>query len=105
MQRYQRPSVVVDNQRGSVHVWRDRVRDPVLTVLLALQLGTIFLAEPLAALGLPIARVVADVFVLTLVLIVVSLSQRRGAIVLIVLGLVATIAGFLLRPESTPVAV
>jgi hypothetical protein len=104
VQRFQRPSVVVDNRRVSIHGWQDRVRDPALTVLLVLQLCTIFLAEPLAARGLPIARVVADALVLGAVAIVVALSHRRGAIVLIVLGLVAIVAGFLLRPEWTPVA-
>src|SRR5215468_5728315 len=54
-----RPSIVVDNSRRSIPIWQDRIRDPSLTVLLVLQLCTIFVAAPLAAKGLPMARTVA----------------------------------------------
>jgi Ion channel len=39
--------------RKSVHFWRDRFRDPALSVLLALEICLIFFAAPLAAKGLP----------------------------------------------------
>jgi hypothetical protein len=73
-------------------------------VLLVLELCTVFLAEPLAARGLPIARAVADTLVLGLVLIVVALSHRRGAILLILLGAAATAAGSFVMPEWSPAA-
>ena len=55
----QRHSVIVDNTRRSIHAWQDGVRNPSLTVLLVLELCAVFLAAPLAAKGLPIARAVA----------------------------------------------
>jgi hypothetical protein len=52
----ERHSVVVDNRRTSIRGSQDRLREPGLTVLLILQLCLVFLAAPLAAKGLPIAR-------------------------------------------------
>ena len=72
-------------------------------MLLVLELCTIFLAEPLAARGLPIARAVADTLVLLVVVIVVALSHRRGAILFILLGLAATGASFLFGEVWSPV--
>ncbi len=63
-----------------------------MTVLLILQLCALFVAAPLAALGRPIARVVGESLVLGVVLIVVTLSHRPGAILAILLGLSATFA-------------
>jgi hypothetical protein len=60
----QRHSIIVDDTQRSIHTWQDRVRNPSLTVLLALELCAIFLAVPLAAKGLPIAQAVADTLVL-----------------------------------------
>lgn len=91
----QRPSIVVDNTRRSIRAWQDRIRDPSLTVLLVLQVCAIFVAAPLAAKGLPMARTVADTLVLAVLAIVVMLSRKWGAIVVILLGLAATAASFL----------
>ena len=52
----ERHSVFVDNRRTSIRASQDRFREPGLTVLLILQLCLVFLAAPLAAKGLPIAR-------------------------------------------------
>jgi hypothetical protein len=101
---HRRHSVVVDNTRKSIHAWQDRFRDPSLTALLVLELCTIFFAAPLAAKGLPIARAVADTLVLAVLVIVVMLSRRWGAIILILLGLAATAASFLLSGEGSPVS-
>ena len=57
---HQRHLDIVDNRRKSVRTWQDRIRNPSLTALLVLELCALFLAAPLAAKGLPIARVVAD---------------------------------------------
>ena len=73
-------------RRTAIHTWQDRIRDPSLTVLLILQLCVLFVAVPLAAQGRPVARVVGETLVLVVVAIVVMLSHRRGAIVLIMLG-------------------
>ena len=93
-------SIVVDNRSGSIRRWQDRLRDPglIVSLLLILQIGLVFFAAPLAAKGLPIARPIIEAMVLAVVLIVAVLSRRRGAIGLILLGLAATLAGFLLGP-------
>lgn len=77
----------------------------MLTVLLALELCAIFLAAPLAAKGLPVARVVADMLVLAVLVIVVMLSQRWGAIVLILLGLAVAAASYLPSGQWSPVSI
>jgi hypothetical protein len=91
-------------RRTAIHTWQDRIRDPSLTVLLILQLCALFVAVPLAAQGRPVARVVGETLVLVFVLIVVMLSHRRGAILVIMLGLSATFASLGLQREFPPVA-
>lgn len=95
MHNDQRHSVSVVNEPGWFDAWREQIINPSLTALLALELCAIFLAAPLAAKGLPIARPVADALVLAVLVIVVVLSQRWGAITLILLGLAAIGVGFL----------
>jgi hypothetical protein len=85
--------------------WHDRYRDPALTVLLGLQICAIFLAVPLAAKGLPTAQVVADTLVLAVIAIVVMLSLRWNAITLILLGLTAIIATFVISAETSSISV
>jgi hypothetical protein len=75
-----------------------------LTALLVLDLCAIFLAAPLAAKGLPLARALADALVLALLVIVVMLSHGPGPIVLIFLGLATIAAGVLLRGGWSPVS-
>jgi len=82
---------------------QERIRDPSLTVLLVLELCAVFLAAPMAARGLPIARTVGETLVLAVVVIVVTLSHRRGAIVAIVLGLAATLASLWFGTRWSPV--
>ena len=97
-------SLVVDNARKSIRAWQDQVRDSSLTALLVLELCAIFLAAPLAAKGLPLARVLADALVLAVLVIVVLLSHRPGAIILILLGLATTGASLVLRGEWSSVS-
>lgn len=99
MQQSQHQSILVDNPRKSILVWQDRIRDPSLTALLVLELCAIFLAAPLAAKGLPIARAVADTLVLAVIVIVVMLSRSPAAVILILLGLGVTVASFTLSLE------
>jgi len=98
-----RPSIVVDNRRRSTPAWQDRISDPSLTVLLVLQLCAIFVAAPLAAKGLPLTRTIANTLVLAVLATVVMLSRKWGAIVVILLGLTATVASFLPPGEWSPV--
>ena len=100
----QRHSIAIGDRPKSLHVWQDRIRDPALTVLLALEICLIFVAAPLAARGLPIARPIIQTMVLAVVVIVGFLSHRRGAIAAILLGLAAMLAGISLGSEWPPVA-
>jgi hypothetical protein len=83
--------VAIGERRRSLRSWQDRVRDPSLTVLLVLELCLVFIAAPLAAQALAIARPVAETLVLAVVVTVVLLSHRRGALVAILLGLAAVL--------------
>jgi hypothetical protein len=94
----QHRSIVVDNPRRSIHLWRDRFRDPALTVLLVLEICLIFLAAPLAK-GVSIARPIIETMMLAVVLIVGMLSHRRGAIAAILQGLAAISASVSLGSE------
>ena len=76
----------------------------MLTVLLVLEICTIFIAAPLAAKGLPAAQAVADTLVLAVLMIVVLLSQNWGAIFLILLGLAVTVASYLPGEEWSPIS-
>jgi Ion channel len=100
---HRRHPVLVDSTRKSIHAWQDRVRDPSLTALLVLNLCAVFLAGPLAAKGLPIAWAVTDTLVLAVLVIVVTLSHRWGAIILILLGLTAIAASLLPSGGWSPI--
>lgn len=101
----QHSAVVADDRRRLIQPWHDRFRDLALTVLLALEICTIFLAVPLAAKGLPMAQVVAETLVLAVIAIVVMLSLRWYANILILLGLAAIVASFLISAEASPISV
>jgi len=104
MEGIRRHLIVVHNTRKSIRAWQERISDQSLTVLLVLELCAIFLAAPLAAKGLPIARVVADTLVLAVLVIVVMLSRKWVAIILILLGLAASAASYLPSAEWSPVS-
>jgi Ion channel len=86
--------VVLAAERASLRAWQDRLRDPSLTVLLVLQVFLLFVALPLDATGVPIAEPVAWLLLLVALTLVVMLSHRGGAIVLILLGLAPAAASF-----------
>ncbi len=73
-------------------------------MLLGLELCLVFLAAPLAAQGVAIARPVVETLVLAMLLVVVMLSHRRGAIVAILLGLAADLASLSFGAEWSPIA-
>jgi hypothetical protein len=100
----QRHPFVVDTRRSSIRDWQDRFRDPSLTILLVLELCLVFLAGPLAAKGLLITEPIIQTMVSAVVVIVVMLSHRRGAIVLILLGVAADLASLSPGSEWSPVA-
>jgi membrane-bound ClpP family serine protease len=103
LQRFPRHSVVIDEGRTSIRAWQDRIRDPSLTLLLILELCAIFLAAPLAAKGLPIARVVGQTLAFVALVIVVLLSYNRDAIVAILLGVAAIAASALFGAGWLPI--
>jgi hypothetical protein len=88
-----------------IRAWQHRVRDPSLTALLVLEIVAIFIAAPLAAQGLPIARAVSDALVLVVLVVVVMLSHRWDAIILVLVGLVAGAASLALDPTWLPVPI
>ena len=73
-------------------------------MLLAVELCLVFIAAPLAAQGVAIARPVVETLVLAVLAIVVMLSHRRGAIAAILLGLAAVLSSFFFGTEWSPVA-
>jgi Ion channel len=75
-----------------------------LTVLLVLVCGALFIAEPLAARGWPIALAITNALVLTVLLIVVLLSHRPGPTVLILAGAAAIVANILCGSGWAPAA-
>jgi Ion channel len=93
----------VQNKRALLHAWQVQVRDPSLTVLLVLQLFLLFVALPLDATGVPIARPVAWFLVLVVLTLIVMLSHRGVAIAVILLGLAAAAASFTFGREWLPI--
>ena len=65
-------------RRTAIQIWQDRIRDPSLTVLLVLELCLVFLAAPLAARGVAIARPIGETLVLAVLVIVVMLIAKTG---------------------------
>jgi Ion channel len=98
------PMNTVAARRRAIREWQARIRDPSLTVLLVLDCCAVFIAQPLAARGLPIAQTIAEMLVLAVLLIVVLLSQRRGAIFLILTAVAAIAASLLFGSEWPPIA-
>jgi Ion channel len=77
--------------KGASASWdgfQKRIRNPSLTLILVLELSMIFFSAPLAAKGLPLAEKILDVSTWTMVVLIVLLSHRWGAIVSIALALV-----------------
>ena len=74
----QRASVAIGDKRMSVVAWLDRIRNPMLTILLVLDLSAIFFLAPLAGKSLPTAKAAADRLVLAVRVIAVMLSPRPG---------------------------
>ncbi len=98
-----RISLAIGEGRKSFRSWQDRIRDPSLTVLLVLEICLVFVAAPLAAQGLSGARPIVETLVLAMLMIVVVLSRRRGAIVAILLGLAADLASLSFGAEWSPI--
>jgi hypothetical protein len=92
----------LDNKRAALRAWQDRVRDPSLTALLVLQIFLMFVALPLEASGVPLAEPVGNWLLLGILTLVVVLSYRAVAIVLILLGLSATVASVALGRDWSP---
>ncbi len=87
-----------------LQAWRDRVRNPSLTVLLILQLFLLFVALPLNASGVPVAKPVGLSLLLLVLTLVVTLSYRAVAILVLLLGLTATALSIALGRNWSPIA-
>lgn len=97
-------SLAVNSPLKPIHGWQDRIRDPSLTALLILELCLIFVAAPLAAKGLPITGPIIETMFLGVIVVVVMLSRRHGAIAAIVLGLGSILASVSLGSDWSPLA-
>jgi len=94
---------VFSSKRASLRAWQERIRNPSLTVLLALQVFLMFLALPLAATGVPIGERVGQPLMLVVLTLVVMLSHRGVAIAVILLGLATGAASIALDREWSPI--
>ena len=97
-------STFLGKKRPSLRAWQDRIRDPILTVLFVMQLLLMFVALPLDASGVPLAAPIGQSALLLVLTFVVLLSHRVVAIVLILLGLGATLASVAVGHEWSPIA-
>lgn len=82
----------------------DRIREPSLSALLVLEVSIIFLTAPLAAKGFPLAETVANVLTWAMVVIIILLSERWGAIISIGLALSLVLATLWLRADLLPIS-
>ena len=73
--------------------WHARLRDPLLTVLLAIQVFSIFIMPPLRTAGLNIPRIVVVSILLGFVALAISSSRSRVARIMLALSVGLTIAG------------
>ena len=103
MRKYLQASVF-HQKRALLQARQDQIRNPSLTVLLILQVFLLFVALPLDASGVPIAKPLGFSLLLLALTIVVMLSHRVVAIVGILLGLTATVSSIALGREWSPVA-
>jgi hypothetical protein len=83
--------------RSRLQAWRERWRDPALTVLLAVQVFAMFVLTPLAAMGLPIPRPVVDVQLIAVIGVVLVISDSRGSVALALLSIMLGVAAEVLR--------
>ncbi len=79
------------------HTWQDRLHDPALTVLLIVQLVAMFVLTPVAAMGVPIPRIVVELMLMALIGVVLLITTSRWAIALAMLSLLLSIAAEVLR--------
>jgi hypothetical protein len=77
--------------------WQDRLRDPALTVLLVVQLIAMFVLTPIAAMGVPIPRIVVEALLTALIAIVLLITTSRWAIALTLVSVALTAAAEVLR--------
>jgi hypothetical protein len=77
--------------------WQDRMRDPALTVLLVVQLLSMFVLTPLAATGLPIPRAVVNVLLVAVIAVVLVITRSRAAIALALISVTLSVVGEVLR--------
>ncbi|MBV8890188.1 MAG: two pore domain potassium channel family protein [Alphaproteobacteria bacterium] len=79
--------------RHSFKRWRERLHDPALTLLLALETVIVFVLSPLRGLGVVASPTIAIVVVLLVITVVVVLSRSTGAIVLVLVSVALNVAG------------
>lgn len=86
-----------------LYAWQERVRNPSLTALLVLQLFLMFFALPMRTAGVPIVERISQPLLLVTLSVVVILSHRPVAIVIIAMGLSSGVASLALGRGWPPI--
>jgi hypothetical protein len=89
-----------DDKRAWFRAWQERARNPGLTVLLVVQVFLLFVALPLDAVGVPIAAPITWLLLLAPLTIVVMVSRRPVATVIMFVGFAAAVTGVALGRHS-----
>jgi len=87
-----------------LRAWRDRIRDPALTVMLIVQLVLIILAEPFAATGYQGSSTVLELVLIAFAFLIVLVSRGRITTTIAALAAISALAGSLFNvlAPSTP---
>jgi hypothetical protein len=95
--------LTADDKRARFRSWQERARNPGLTVLLVVQVFLLFVALPLDAVGVPVAAPITWLLLLAPLTVVVMVSRRPVATVIMFVGFAAAVAGVALGRQS-PIA-
>jgi hypothetical protein len=80
--------------------WRKKLREPLLTLLLVVQILSLFVIPPLRATGFWIPRFVTVAVLLVFVSLATVLSRSRAAMTMLIVSVVLTILGGIWRSEE-----
>src|SRR6266851_997106 len=80
-------------------IWRGRLREQLLSLVLTIQLLILFVMPAARAGGLPLPHIVVRGVLLIFVLLALVLARSRGAMAIVILSVALTIAGSVWRHE------
>ena len=76
-----------------IHDWRERWREPALSALLAVQLFSLFIATPLAAINTALPHDLIEILVLLFIALVVFISREKAERILCLIAVIVGIGG------------